>query len=334
MCSDVTIADKPPVLKDTGEILEDRAQSGRMRPWLKKRLGTLAVADAYKALGDTGKAARCRSCGTMLAFNECPADGFKRLKGANFCRARLCPMCAWRRSLKWAAEVSKVLHKAAEEEPRWQWVMLTLTQRNVPGDVLPGEITRILHGWAKLTKRQEFRPVAGWLRTIEVTRNQRTGEWHPHIHALLWTRPEYWAGRNYVSQARWRELWADVMGLEYDPSINVHKVRPRQSEYDHLDAAAREVGKYTVKDTDLVGDGSDVVSRVEVLDRALKGRHLLAWGGRLKDIAREVAPEVPEGEEELVHITDEDHGMNCPICGSEMHEHVYRWVRSVRDYVG
>jgi plasmid rolling circle replication initiator protein Rep len=334
MCRDVTIADKPSVLKGTGEILEDRSQSGRMRPWLQKRLGALAVADAYKTLGDTGKAARCRDCGTALVFNECQQDGFKRLRSANFCRARLCPMCAWRRSIRWSAEVSQVLHVAAREEPRWQWVMLTLTQRNVPGEALPGEITHILHGWAKLTKRQEFRPVGGWLRTLEVTRNSGTGEWHPHLHALLWTRPEYWTGRGYVSQKRWRALWADVMGLEYDPSIDVHKVRPRQSEYDHLDAAALEVGKYTVKDSDLVGDGSDVVSRVEVLDRALKGRRLLAWGGRLREIAREVAPEVPESEEDLVHITDEDHGLQCPICGSEMRRHLYRWMNSMRTYVG
>jgi plasmid rolling circle replication initiator protein Rep len=245
-------------------------------------------------------------------------------------------MCAWRRSLKWAADVSKVLHAAAEEEPGRQWVMLTLTQRNVPGEALPSEITRILHGWRLLTQRQDLRPIAGWLRTLEVTRNSRTGGWHPHIHALLWVKPEYWGGKSYVSQKRWRELWAEVMGLDYDPSVEVHKVRARKesSSRDPLDAAAFEVGKYTVKDSDLVGDGSDTVERVEVLDRALKGRRLLAWGGRLKEIAREVAPEVPEGADDLVHITDEDHGMQCPICGSDLHEHVYRWVRAVRDYVG
>jgi plasmid rolling circle replication initiator protein Rep len=336
MCRDVTVADKPSVVKNTGEILEDRSQSGRMRPWLQKRLGALAVADAYKVLGDTGKSARCRDCGTMLNFNECPSDGFKRLRSANFCRARLCPMCAWRRSLRWSAEVSVVLHKAAAEQPNWRWIMLTLTQRNVPGEALPGEITHILHGWDALRRRREFRAIGGWLRTLEVTRNPKTGEWHPHLHALLWTRPEYWAGRNYVSQQRWRALWAEVMGLDYDPSVEVHRVRPRNASAsrDHLDAAALEVGKYTVKDADLIGSGSDTVERVEVLDRALKGRRLLAWGGRLKEIAREVAPEVPEGEEDLVHITDEDHGPNCPICGTEMRRHLYRWMNSVRDYVG
>jgi plasmid rolling circle replication initiator protein Rep len=329
------------IIEQTGEILEDRSASGRERPWRVKKLHADLVGGAYLRLGKENKAARCLSCGSGLAFNECPQDGYKRLKSANFCRERLCPMCAWRRSLKWASDVSKVLHAAVEEEPGRQWVMLTLTQRNVPSEALPGEITKILHGWRLLTQRQDLRPVAGWLRTLEVTRNDRTGEWHPHIHALLWVKPEYWSGQSYVSQKRWRELWAEVMGLDYDPSVEVHRVRPRKAKssdssesHDHLDAAAFEVGKYTVKDADLVGDGSDTTERVEVLDAALKSRRLLAWGGRLKAVAREVAPEVPEGADDLVHITDEDHGMQCPICSSKMRTHVYRWIQSMRSYVG
>jgi len=325
-------------MEPTGEILSDPTSRGKVRPWTAKHLGSRQVAAAYSALGNPKKSARCRDCGTKLTFNECPVDGQKRLKYANFCRERLCPMCAWRRSLKWAADVSKVLHVAAEEQPQWQYVMLTLTQQNVPSAELPSEISRILAAWSKVTRRQEFRPVAGWLRTLEITRNNQPGPWrgtwHPHIHVLLAVEPEYFTGRGYVSQKRWRELWAEVMGLAYDPRVNVHKVKPRQNG-EPLDAAAREVAKYTVKDSDLLGkDGADTIGRVDVLDRALKGRHLIAWGGELKRIAKEMAPAMPEGEEDLVRITEEDHGPNCPVCGTEMLAHTYRWVQSIRQYVG
>ncbi|MCY0886075.1 MAG: protein rep [Firmicutes bacterium] len=299
---------------------------------MDKHLAGQKVAAAYSALGNSKKAARCRDCGTVLTFAECPVDGQKRLHKANFCRERLCPMCAWRRSLKWAAEVTKVLHVAASEHSEWGWVMLTLTQRNVASAALPDEIGRILSGWDTLRRRQEFRAVAGWLRTLEVTRNPRTAEWHPHLHALLAVTPSYWT-HGYISQKRWRELWADVLGLDYDPSVEVHRVKARRKE-DPLEAAAREVGKYTVKDSDLIGDGTDVIARVQTLDAALKGRRLLAWGGELRRIARQVAPQVPEGEEDLVRITGEDHGETCPVCGTEMREHVYRWVQAVRQYVG
>jgi plasmid rolling circle replication initiator protein Rep len=215
----------------TGELLTDPTARGKERPWGDKHRKSRMVASAYSALGQPRKSAACRDCGTILTFNECPVDGQKRLKQANFCRERLCPMCAWRRSLKWAADVTKVLHVAAEEHPKWGWVMLTLTQRNVPSDRLAEEMSRVLKGWDALRRRQEFRLVDGWLRTLEVTRHNDPGPWqgtwHPHIHALLAVKPTYWAGRNYVSQKRWRALWADVMSLDYDPSVEVHKVKTR-----------------------------------------------------------------------------------------------------------
>ena len=312
--------------------MSDLTIKGRSRPWRVKHLAGQKVAAAYSALGQPWKAARCRDCGTVLSFMECPVDGQKRLKAANFCRERLCPMCAWRRSLKWAAEVSLVLHRAAVEHPEWGYVMVTLTQRNVPGADLPDEISRILQGWDKFRRRQEFRAVAGWLRTLEVTRNESMGEWHPHIHALLAVEPDYWHKR-YVSHARWVALWRDVLGLDYDPSVEVHRVKARRKG-DSLDAAAQEVGKYAVKDADLIGDGTDVIARVATLDAALKGRRLLAWGGALRELARQVAVDVPEGEEDLVRITGEDHGDTCPVCGTDMREHVYRWLEVAREYVG
>jgi len=335
-----------PPINPTGEILSDPTSRGKERPWVAKHLGSRKVAAAYSALGNPKKSARCRDCGTVLTFNECPVDGQKRLVKANFCRERLCRMCSWRLSLKWSATVSRVLHQAASEHPEWQYVMLTLTQRNVPSAQLGAELSRMLVAWHKLTQRQEFRAVAGSFRSLEVTRNSKLGPWqgtwHPHIHALLAVEPVYF-GRGYVTQKRWREVWAEVMGLDYDPSIDVHKVKTRQNG-ESLEAAAREVGKYAVKDDDVLGrsadegdpDGvdPDLIGRVAVLDAALRGRHLVAWGGELKAIAKRIAPTLPEGEEDLVRITDEDHGPNCPVCGLEMLRHTYRWVQAVRQYVG
>ena len=325
------VPDDSGVVNGGGEVLVDGTGRHR-RPWREKRLAAEQVAAAYDAIGKPRKAARCRDCGTVLVFDECPVDAQKKLKHANFCRQRLCPMCAWRRSLKWAAEASKVLHAAAAEHPEWGYVMLTLTQRNVPGGDLTAEISRILRGWDKLTHRKEFGAAAGWLRVLEITHNDRTEEWHPHIHALLAVTPEYFRGRGYVSHARWVALWRAVLRLDYDPSVEVHRVKARHNG-DALDAAAREVGKYTIKDSDLLG-GKDSNERVDILDRALKGRRLIAWGGGLREIARQVAPEVPEAEQDLVHVTEEDHGPQCPVCGTEMRERVYRWIDSLRNYLG
>jgi len=322
----------------TGELLSDRRPNGEERPWRAKRLGAIRLAGALAAMGLPGNAARCHSCGTVLVFNECPSDGQKRLQDANFCRERLCPMCAWRRSLRLTHDVSQVLHEAARREPKRRWVMLTLTQRNVPGDKLPEEVGRILRGWSLLRRRRELRAVAGTFRVLEITRNGQDGTWHPHIHALLWVLPSYFNG-SYISQARWRELWAEALGLDYLPVVDVHAVKARAGARDDLDAAALEVGKYSVKDMDLVppeATDAEVIERANVVRPALYGRRLVDWSGDLRRIARELRlkdPDAPDAD--LVRVgEEEDHGPQCPVCGTEMRERVYRWIDSLRNYLG
>lgn len=254
-------------------------------------------------------------------------------------------MCAWRRSLKWAAVTTRVLHKAAATEPKNGWIMLTLTQKNVPAEELPAEVDQILKGWTRLARRKELGSVAGWLRTLEVTHNAEENTWHPHIHLLLWARPDYWS-RGYIAQRRWRELWADVLDLDYIPvGIDVHRIKKRGNE-DGIDEAAQEVSKYTVKDSDLLGDededdesgdaaaAEDLDERVAVLDEALRSRRLIAWGGELKKIAQSLDDLDEDDEDDLVHITSEDHGKECPVCGTEMKERVYHWIHESKKYIG
>jgi len=310
--------------------LDDRTATGRQRPWREKRIRTETVAKGWALAGQPDKAQRCQDCGTRLTFGECQNDGTKHLLQANFCGQRLCPLCAWRRSMKLTAEVSAVLHLAAERWPERAYVMLTLTQRNVPGQDLAHEVSRILDGWSKLRHRREFREVSGWLRALEVTYNAQAGTWHPHLHILLQVKPSYFTGRAYVSHAKWVALWRAVMALDYDPSVDVHRVRQRASG-DALGAASAEVGKYTVKDTDLTGNTPQEASeRLLVLDSALAGRRLVAWGGDLRRIAKELET---GDEDDLVHITGEDHGPTCPVCGSDLVEVVYRWSRERQAYL-
>jgi len=312
------------------EVLDDRSASGRQRPWREKRLRTELVAQGWALAGEPGKARRCQACGTWLMFGECPVDGTKRLVGASFCDQRLCPTCIWRRSMKLSAEVSAVLHLAAERWPKRPFVMLTLTQRNVAGQELAAEVSRILDGWSKLHRRAEFRAISGWLRTLEVTYNATACTWHPHLHVLLQVMPSYLTGRGYVSHAKWVALWRDVMGLGYDPSVEVHRVRQRASR-GALGAAAAEVGKYAVKDSDLVGTTPQEASeRLLVLDSALAGRRLVAWGGDLRKLAGELET---TAEGDLVRITGEDHGPSCPVCGSDLVEVIYRWSQLRQAYL-
>lgn len=290
-------------------------------PWLRKRRHTLAVSEAFAALGQPAKAARLRTCATSLRWARCPEDGTRRILTARFCRERLCPLCSWRRALRGQRLAAAVFHRAAAAHPRYRWILLTLTQRNVAAADLPAAVDRLLDGWARLTRRAELRAVAGWVRVLEVTHSPRRAAadpWHPHLHAVLWVRPEYW-GTGYLPHARWQELWREAAALPYDPVLELHRIRTRAGTADKLTAAAQEVVKYTIKDLDLVvdGDAEATVHRVATLDRALKGRRLIAWGGALRDWARVVRDTAREPLAPTPPV-DGGHRLICPRCGGRM----------------
>ncbi len=93
---------------ETGEVLSDRREIGKERPWKEHKLQSLAVAAAYEALGKS-KYERVHNCSNYLNFIECSNDSThpKRLKRANFCRDRLCPQCNERKSTVIAHQVKK-----------------------------------------------------------------------------------------------------------------------------------------------------------------------------------------------------------------------------------
>ena len=308
-----------------GSDLKVKLLGDKQRKWRKKKLASLRVADAYAYLKFNVKALRCRDCGSLLEFEECTQDGFRRLVAANFCKLRLCPTCSWRRSLRLAMEATRLLHAAVEKYPEWQFILLTVTQRNVSPKNLYKEISKIFKGWKRLSDRKDFSSIKGYLRVLEITHNDSTGEWHPHLHCLLFVPPSYFT-HGYVSQERWSNLWRQCLGLDYDPVVWVSKVRNQKG-------AAQEVGKYTVKQSDVIGrNRNEDVERVRVLDKALHGRRLFSLGGVLREIAKEIKTELEP--KDLVNVqTESCPTPSCPICGSGLVKSIYAWIDSLRDYV-
>ncbi|QTD39770.1 protein rep [Sporosarcina sp. Te-1] len=81
----------------------------------------------------TKKAEQMYDCGNYLVFKI--KDDRLKLYQTYFCKARLCPMCNWRRSLKIAFQNKKII-QAVNEREKVRWVVLTLTVRNVDGEDL------------------------------------------------------------------------------------------------------------------------------------------------------------------------------------------------------
>lgn len=188
----------------------------------------------------------------------------------------------------WVARFHKALPKVMEQQPNAEWVFLTLTARNCAVDGLRDEIKGMNEAWHRLVKRKEFTAVAGWIRTLEITRGD-DGSAHPHFHVLLLVRPSYW-GKDYVKHEGWREAWKAAMRLDYLPQVRVQKVRAKKADVERLGskrgalaAGAVEALKYTVKPSDMLADREWFL---EVVRQTFRVRAVAA-GGLLKDAIRD-----------------------------------------------
>ena len=109
------------------------------------------------------------------------------------CRDRLCPTCAHARGLKTRARARTVV----EAMDSIRFVTLTMPHTNEP---LRSQLTILRLAFTKLRKSRVWkRCVTGGVATIEITRNEREKEWHPHLHALV--------DGDFIPHAELREAW-------------------------------------------------------------------------------------------------------------------------------
>lgn len=284
--------------KSREEQLEEKLQE-LIKKFCVKKIGGIRLKNAYMALAEKcggdkinapkvnrllGKAERVEQCGTWLEF-WLPADmSAKRLIHANFCRDRLCMMCAWRRSKKAYMQNRECFDRLIGQG---KFILLTLTAKNVKGEDLGKEITKYSDAFRGLVKDKLVkRNVLGWMRTLEVTYNQEMDTYHPHIHALLHVRKNYFS-QGYLSHGKWKELWEQYAGLDYSSQVRVNVVKKRADR--SMQQVLVEVSKYCVKFSDLDKLSEEkFVDVVGVLDRALYNRRLITYGGSWRQVRKDL----------------------------------------------
>lgn len=211
----------------------------------------------------------------------------------------------------WVARFLKALPDIQAAYPSYRWVFLTLTVRNCEVTELRSTLVDMNKAWQRMVQRQQW-PAAGFARATEVTRSA-DGTAHPHFHCLLLVPSDYFAGRTYLSQAKWTEIWRESLRVEYTPVVHVKAVRPRKQLAEDLDGAAAisaaivETFKYAVKPSDLIGKGrkKDAEWLVELTSQLHKTR-AIALGGVVKQFLSEEEPEDLVGEKENEEKTSEE----------------------------
>ena len=284
------------------EILCDTQDGRRERPWAATKLLNGFLALAYDDV-DIRKASRLRSCASWLKFAR-NASGQLKLHRANFCRVRLCPVCAWRRSLKTFGQVRAVMQELGDS---YGYIFLTLTMKNCSPSELGSEITHLGLSFNRLMKYKAVdKVVKGYFKGLEVTHNIQSDTYHPHLHIVCAVNKSYFTNRTYLSQEKWTALWQKALQVNYTPIVDVRKVKGT------ADKAVAEISKYAVKASDIIcyDDWDLTVNAVRTLDNALESRRLTCYGGVFKEVHKRLHLDDNE-DGDLTHIetdslSDED----------------------------
>ena len=290
------------------EILNDTTKTGKDRKWKERKMGSIRFSERLIKLGyKESVVERVRTCGDVLKFVKDPVQGLK-LYQAYFCKNKLCPMCNWRRSMKYSWQIKQILDKALEQYPKARFLFLTLTVENVPAEALSETIKDLNKSFDRLFRRKNVKKnMIGYVRSLEVTYNDKRNDYHPHIHVLLMVKPSYFSGYgdNYISQADWTRMWEESAKLDYTPVVNIKAVKEKVVREDLHDdfsedgimKAVLETAKYPVKPFELERDKhGKVIERSEekltqitgeLLDGLYKKRQL-GFGGLLKELRKEL----------------------------------------------
>lgn len=266
---------------------------------------------------------RFETCHEFMHFLTTETLDKKRLKTANSCGNRFCPICTWKKAKKDAIKISVLMESITVKE-NYEYIFLTLTSPNVDEEDLASEIDKFNHAINKLFKRRNVEKIVqGYVRKLEVTTDQekyitkelyrRKGNYfkkhglevgnpnpqyntyNPHLHVILAVKKNYFDDKkNYISQSEWLSMWKECMQDERITQVDVKKVRTSENSKSN---AVLEIAKYSAK-------GSDLYHSERVFDTfyiALKKRQLLVYGGKFKEYAKKY----DKGELDEFKATDE-----------------------------
>ena len=287
--------------KKQGEILVDKNSRGKERDWRGRKILSLKLADIFKELQyKDSLIERVTTCGDTLRFIR-REDGSLKLYQAYFCKNKLCPMCNWRRSMKYSYQTSRIVDEAIKQEPKGRFLFLTLTVKNVEGKALNSTISQLTKSFDRLFKRAKVqRNLLGYLRSVEVTHNENDNSYHPHIHVLMMVKPNYFSGRgnNYITQKEWSDMWSQSLKVDYVPMIDIRTVKENGK---GLRGAVLETAKYPTKPIKLDVENKQVV---DDLYNGLYRKRQLGYGGLFKTIKKQLALDDAENGD-LVHTSDD-----------------------------
>ena len=296
----------------TGEILQDYSSTGKERPWKLHKKENLRLVELYKKarikdinLISDSRLFYLEHCGDTLTFLQ-NAEGKKKLKTANFCRVRLCPMCQWRRSLKMFSQVKKITDKILENDKSTRFIFGTFTIKNTDAENLEVCINTLNKKFKYLVdQKKTFAPakklkqnLLGYLKAVEVTYNSKDKTYHPHLHVIFAVKSTFFKNSsNYMSKKEWISLWQQALGVDYKPQTDIRAIKSGTAK------AVAEVAKYPVKTAPILKlDDDEAVEVLKTLTLSLNKKRFVSYGGIFKTIKQELKLTDVETDKDLINM--------------------------------
>ena len=234
-------------------------------------------------------AQKLNECGNYLLFKKFLHNRRGKARKTPTCGQHLlCPFCAAIRASRAIQRYVERINQVLQENRKLKPVLITLTVKN--GSDLAERSEHLMKSFRTLLERRrdylkkgwgysEFCKVQGAMYSYENTFNEKTDEWHPHIH--MFALVDQW-----IDQQEFSEYWHSLTG----DSMVVDVRRARKEKGHGYSKAAAEVCKYALKFGDLS------VEKTWEAFKVLKGKRLtgsfgLLWGVKIPDTMTDDMPD-------------------------------------------
>lgn len=238
------------------------------------------------------------------------------------CGLRTCPICAKITANRNERRITKTLQEAqakkvSRDGAEYKLLGITYTVPNCTGESLREELQNISRAVRRLLERcEKVKAIAkGYIYGIEVTRNEKTGLFHPHIHIVLAVNKNYGKGKEYINKAEWANIWNRYSHRETEAAAqyvrvvkNIHQAVKYVTKMTH-DNLGQDIDPEEV-DTAAEADGATWTGKRDYdadtlywIETACKGLQLTSTGGVLKTKLSDTAEEVTQ--EDVDALEDE-----------------------------
>ncbi len=189
-------------------------------------------------------------CSSHQSVKVCKVCGSKFCDHTrqSYCRNRLCPVCARRRSLKYIALLIPVFEDLMKQGYIINFLTLTIKDT----EKLSTGLDLLTNSWRQMThedkySRSIFKTLfAGGIRNIEVKIGENSKMWHPHMHLLV-VKKSFTKDYDYI-KSLWEKATRTVAKTNKKiGSVHIECIKtPAGTKYQGFKANKTNTGDYIV----------------------------------------------------------------------------------------